>query len=314
MDVFISWSGPRSGAVAKALKQWLPQVVNSINPWLSAEDIDKGARWGSKLADTLRTCQAGIICITPGNVHSDWLLFEAGALSKTVDNTYVCPLLIDLQPVDVKPPLSDFQVTEATEPDVLKLVQTLNRALGVSSRPDQDLKEAFHVWWPKLEDKLGSLPYEDSASITNRHANDMLREILTSVRDLTEAARLSREARPGLLCARTGPWRGYENDYPHVLALDPNIRKITFTVSAEETARFQAFYDNATDAQYDISIPSGSTEHELWATIKKPIRRAANNRVQKEGVRSSQEMWRRIQEELERTKEEKEQQSATSDP
>jgi len=28
MDIFISWSGPRSGALAEALKKWLPKIVN----------------------------------------------------------------------------------------------------------------------------------------------------------------------------------------------------------------------------------------------------------------------------------------------
>jgi hypothetical protein len=87
MEVFISWSGPRSGAVATALKGWLPLVVNALKPWLSSADIDKGARWGKEIAEHLQTAKAGIICLTPSNTRSDWLLFEAGALSKTVDNT-----------------------------------------------------------------------------------------------------------------------------------------------------------------------------------------------------------------------------------
>lgn len=44
MKIFISWSGPKSGAVAKALREWLPLVVNAFEPFLSSDDIDKGTR------------------------------------------------------------------------------------------------------------------------------------------------------------------------------------------------------------------------------------------------------------------------------
>src|SRR5208337_1432894 len=161
MDVFISWSGKRSGAAAEALRDWLPQVINALKPWLSAADIDKGARWGNEIAIKLKDAKAGIICLTPSNLHSDWLLFEAGALSKTIENTYVCPFLIGLEPADVKPPLAQFQATRATKSDVLKLLRTLNSALGEVALPLSHIDEAFEVWWPKLEIKLNSLPQDE---------------------------------------------------------------------------------------------------------------------------------------------------------
>ena len=83
MDLFISWSGARSGAAAEALRDWLPKVVNEIKPWLSSADIDKGARWSSDIAVRLQSARAGIICLTPGNLRSEWILFEAGALSRS---------------------------------------------------------------------------------------------------------------------------------------------------------------------------------------------------------------------------------------
>ena len=65
-----------------------------LNPWLSSADIDKGSRWATDVAAKLETSKIGIICVTPGNLHSDWILFEAGALSKTLQNTFVWPLLL----------------------------------------------------------------------------------------------------------------------------------------------------------------------------------------------------------------------------
>ena len=45
MKVFISWSGKTSFEVAKVLKEWIPCVIQDIEPYFSSDDIDKGARW-----------------------------------------------------------------------------------------------------------------------------------------------------------------------------------------------------------------------------------------------------------------------------
>ncbi|HEY2912415.1 MAG TPA: toll/interleukin-1 receptor domain-containing protein [Candidatus Angelobacter sp.] len=183
MDVFISWSGERSRAAAEALRGWLPKIINAIKPWLSSADIDKGARWGTDIATRLEAAKASIICLTPSNLHSDWILFEAGALSKTLKNTFVCPFLIGLEPSDVKPPLAQFQATRATKEDVLKLLKTLNGALGDSALPETHIDEVFDVWWPKLESLLKKLPVEESSANPHRPDRELLEEILSLVRN-----------------------------------------------------------------------------------------------------------------------------------
>jgi len=198
MDVFISWSGERSRAVAEALRNWLPKIINAIKPWLSSEDIDKGARWSSDVASRLEKAKAGIICLTPNNLHSDWILFEAGALSKTLQNTFVCPLLIGLEPSDIKPPLAQFQATRAKKDDLLKLLKTLNTALGEGALPDSHIEEAFEVWWPKLEAQLNALPAEESKNKPHRADRDLLEEILSLVRNQNRPLILSSSHAPVL--------------------------------------------------------------------------------------------------------------------
>jgi hypothetical protein len=188
MDVFISWSGERSRAAAEALRGWLPKIINAIKPWLSSADIDKGARWSTDVASRLEAAKAGIICLTPNNLHSDWILFEAGALSKTLKNTFVCPFLIGLEPSDVKPPLAQFQATKAEKDDVLKLLKTLNSALIDTALPETHIDEAFDVWWPKLESQLKALPFEEAKAKTHRPDRELLEEILALVRSQSRPA------------------------------------------------------------------------------------------------------------------------------
>jgi hypothetical protein len=187
MDVFISWSGERSRAAAEALRGWLPKIINAIQPWLSSADIDKGARWSTDVASRLEAAKAGIICLTPSNLHSDWILFEAGALSKTLANTFVCPFLIGMEPSDVKPPLAQFQATKAQKDDVLKLLKTLNSALGNAALQETHIDEAFEVWWPRLESLLKNLPIDDSKTKPHRPDRELLEEILSVVRNQNRA-------------------------------------------------------------------------------------------------------------------------------
>lgn len=82
LTVFISWSGKTSQMVASALRDWLPQVLQSVTPFMSEHDIAKGSRGQDEIAGKLRDAAMGVICLTPSNVAAPWILFEAGALSK----------------------------------------------------------------------------------------------------------------------------------------------------------------------------------------------------------------------------------------
>ena len=184
MDVFISWSGMRSGAAAKALRDWLPMVINALQPWISSEDIEKGTRWSVDIASKLGESRAGIICLTPSNLRKDWILFEAGALSKTIENTHVCPLLIDLEPSQIEGPLAQFQLTKANREDCLKLLKTLNKALGKDALKNEHVELAFSTWWPTLEQRLNELPSDGTSEPSRRTDREILDEVLNLVRTL----------------------------------------------------------------------------------------------------------------------------------
>jgi hypothetical protein len=213
MIVFISWSGDRGRAAAEALAQWLPLVINAIKPWVSTSGIDKGARWSAEIAAKLHEAQAGIICLTPNSLHADWILFEAGALAKTVEDTYVCPFLIAMEPTAVSGPLAQFQATKAVKSDVLKLLKTLNRALGEDALDEQHLHEALEMSWPRLDEKLRALP-NDGADVPQRSEKDLLDEVLETVRSLSRSVGSAFSFEDRLTIFQARAWRAARSIWP----------------------------------------------------------------------------------------------------
>lgn len=186
MKVFLSWSGQRSENTAQTLASWLRQVVQAVEPWLST-DIKKGVRWGPEISDQLEQSKVGIICLTSENLHEDWILFEAGALSKTKD-AHVCTFLLDVGPADIEQPLAQFQHTRFEKEEVRKLIHTIkdvaNRA-GEKTPPDQDLDKLFNVLWPELEGKLKEICTQvQQSGQPVRSDRQILEEILEAVRAL----------------------------------------------------------------------------------------------------------------------------------
>ncbi len=184
MNIFISWSGNRSKLLAESLRDWLPNVIQKLKPWMSASDIDKGSRWLKEISEKLESTNFGIICLTPENLNEPWILFEAGALSKAIDNSMVCPILLDLDPSLLKGPLSQFQATQGSRDDISKLLGTLNRNLEDGKLTEKRLEEAFTLWWPKLESQIHGIPSTDPKLETRRSTEDILLEILRIVRGL----------------------------------------------------------------------------------------------------------------------------------
>lgn len=182
MKIFISWSGERSKAIAEILREWLPSVIHAVQPWVSASDIEKGARWISNIAIELDQTKFGIICLTPENLDAPWIMFEAGALSKALQTTYVCPFLFGVEPGEIKGPLVQFQVTKAEREDTRKLIHTINRALGSGSRTDRKVDETFEVWWPKLEEQLAKLRKLKDSQKPERRKSDLAIEEIRSQR------------------------------------------------------------------------------------------------------------------------------------
>lgn len=185
MKVFISWSGEVSKLVAVALRDWLQSVLQAVRPFMSEEDIPKGARWLEELSRELDDAAFGIVCVTPENKDAPWLLFESGAISKRVSIGKVIPLVIGMKKTDVIGPLSHFQSTLPEKDDVTRLLATLNENLGDAKLSEGRLQETFEVWWPRLEQKLREAEEQLKAAgavAPERQPGEMLAEVLELTR------------------------------------------------------------------------------------------------------------------------------------
>ncbi len=188
MKVFISWSGNKSHKVALVFREWLPSVIQSLEPYVSSEDIDKGARWSSDIAKELEDSTFGILCVTKDNLEAPWLSFEAGALSKTMDKAFVTPFLFDIKRSEVNGPILQFQSTIFEKDDIKKLINTLNKACGEMGITELMLDRAFEVWYPTLENELNNLKDIDENVIEKNgkeevYSAEIIEEILELSRD-----------------------------------------------------------------------------------------------------------------------------------
>lgn len=187
--VFLSWSGNRAKAIAQAFNTWIPSVIQNASTYFSPEDIQKGSRWGEEISQELQKSSRGIFIMTEFNVNSPWMIFEAGALSKEVGNSKICPILFGLQETDIVGPLSQFQSLVFRKEELNKLIKQLNDDLGDSGIEIERLNDTFEKWWPDLEMKVKAAmnvaEKEGKDSNIDRSEKELIREVLLIVRSST---------------------------------------------------------------------------------------------------------------------------------
>ena len=168
-QVFISWSGKRSLAIAESLCVFVPEVIPELKDRLFVSTgIEKGSRWSEEIARHLEEADAGILCVTAEGMTSPWLNFEAGALTKGLDSSRarrgeqsnsttrsrIFTYLHCLAPSAFTGPLSQYQWTSATLEDTWRLMSALH---GLFARGRADLRDTRHRFdeaWPGFEREL----------------------------------------------------------------------------------------------------------------------------------------------------------------
>lgn len=156
MKVFISWSGAESLPIAELLSDWLVTVIPTVKCFVS-DQIDKGSPWFETIKNELRDTRYGIFIVTPHNKASQWLHYEAGAISNQ-ERAYVATFLVDVRPVEVGAPLNLFQCTLwSSKADILKLFAGINGAADPVLHTREKLRFVFDKWWDDYHPKLMDL-------------------------------------------------------------------------------------------------------------------------------------------------------------
>jgi hypothetical protein len=190
-DVFISWGGEQSKLIAEELRNWIPSVLQFAKPYFTPNDIEKGTSWNAGLSTKLAKCNVGIICLTKESLQRPWVLFEAGALSKDLERSRVCPILFGIEETDLSGPLTTFQATKFEKTDFKKMMSVINEAGGGNTLQIETFDRVFEMWWPYLEVSISKILSEKAGPKREIRAD---REILEEILDLTRHRRLRPQA------------------------------------------------------------------------------------------------------------------------
>jgi len=198
VKVFISWSGQLSGEIGKEFRDWLPSVIQAVEPYLSPADIEKGKLWYTDIANELEGTDFGLFLMTENNLSSPWIMFEAGALSKQVGISRICPILFNIENTDLQGPLTQFQTTKFNRDEIRMLVGSINSACE-RRLDDLVLDKVYNKWWPELDTPVTLLlekpiVTKDKAARTERElAEETLALVRSISRDVQAKPRYSRE-------------------------------------------------------------------------------------------------------------------------
>jgi TIR domain-containing protein len=188
MRVFISWSLPRSRAVAQVLRTFLPKVIQVLDPFMSATDIDGGQRWFHEIGERLEECDVGVCVVTSDNHARPWLNFEAGALSKSMKLGRVIPFLFDVSERDLVGPLAQFQNRGADEDGIRGLLTDLNSLMPEYPLDDERLNHSIDLHLPLIFQAFEAIKTDPNlgppAPPSTRGTPEVLDEILRLVRSM----------------------------------------------------------------------------------------------------------------------------------
>jgi hypothetical protein len=233
MTILISWSGKQSHAVAKALHEWISVVVPGSDPWMSSLDISPGDGWFPELMEKLEQTEFCIICLTPDNLRSPWLYFEAGAIAAKRKQAKVFGLLTGVSTSQLGPgPFTQFQCVEASSDGILMLVREINKALKERAHDDHSMEAAFADCWPKLREKLKAalLIYDPGATTAQIETDQMIPTYALTDEQQQLLLEAASDKQGTILMART----------MHGLILQTNDKQLAEGQNARSEAKWQS--------------------------------------------------------------------------
>lgn len=147
---------------------------------MSKTDIAAGERWSQELASELEASNFGIISVTEENLSEPWILFEAGSLAKSLQESKVIPLLLNLELSDIGGPLAQSQAKMAEKDGVEDIITSINKS-ATSPVDAARGEQLFGLAWPKLQADIEKIPAPASAA-PKRPLPDVLEDLVASIR------------------------------------------------------------------------------------------------------------------------------------
>jgi hypothetical protein len=196
LPVFISWSLPLGEQIGSILRDWLNEVVPSIKPWFSGEDIETGKFWQLELLKSLDRSTVGIVIVTPASANRPWLNFEAGRLSSSIESGggVVMPLLVNMELSDITgTPLSTLNTVTFNESGVWKIVKAIHERTG-NDMSTSMLKNLFDLQWAELfnavDDAIAKAVVTDTDNARpQRDTSVVLEDLIVTVNELRQEVR-----------------------------------------------------------------------------------------------------------------------------
>jgi hypothetical protein len=124
----------------------------SIDCFLSASGISKGEFWFERVRQELAKSDCGIICLTPENLESRWIHFEAGSLLGAKEAKKIYTYYLDENPGDVKDPFKSLQITVSSKEDTQRLLSVL-----IGRDIEKSEAERFNERWTVFSNEIARL-------------------------------------------------------------------------------------------------------------------------------------------------------------
>ncbi len=160
MKIFMSWSGLLSKHVAKVVKCWLLDTVfpgQSLEIFISEEDIEIGSDWLKRIKLELLTADLAVVFLTKENINSPWLNFECGGIATGKEERKVVPFLVNISNSDLKTPLKHFQSVSLAQDRVHKLLADIIGLGNITSPSLPHLNRMLPDFYSELNNKISTL-------------------------------------------------------------------------------------------------------------------------------------------------------------
>jgi hypothetical protein len=159
--VFISWSKSPAKEIAGEVKALLEKIFPSgYEFFVSDTDIAPGGRWREIIDKKLEDNNFGILILTSNNYAQEWMMFEAGALTKD-RKAKLALCLFDRDPNDIESPLKAFHYVKFDKDDYKKLVVNLEKTKRgleeLDPQEQENLDMLLTAYWGNFRDNLAKL-------------------------------------------------------------------------------------------------------------------------------------------------------------